>query len=97
MPKLLPGLENDSQGDDAALAADKMISKIIAAMLVLVLMLLVPMVLMPMVLVMVLMVLLHVGVPAVVVEPESVSEPDNAHFLPFHPSERKNIVMAMHS
>ena len=69
-------------------------------MLVLVLMLLVPMVLMPMVLVMVLMVLMvlqHVGVPAVVVEPKSVSEPDNAHFLPFHPSERKNIVMAMHS
>ena len=44
------------------------------------------MVLMPMVLVMVLMVLQHVGVPAVVVEPESVSEPDNAHFLPFHHS-----------
>ena len=25
VPQLLPGLENDSQGDDAALAADKMI------------------------------------------------------------------------
>ena len=39
------------------------------------------------------MMLLIVIVPAIVVEPQSVSEPENAHLLPLHPAKSWEIIV----